>query len=60
MVVSAMGKTTDALIKLAKEISNDPDKRELDRLMSTGEATNYSSFNYNLLLENKIRKLLYI
>ncbi|WP_156299296.1 aspartate kinase [Streptobacillus canis] len=37
VVVSAMGKTTDGLIKLAKEISNDPDKRELDRLMSTGE-----------------------
>lgn len=37
VVVSAMGKTTDGLIKLAKEISKDPDKRELDRLMSTGE-----------------------
>ncbi|CAM3058943.1 aspartate kinase [Streptobacillus felis] len=37
VVVSAMGKTTDGLIKLAKEISHDPDKRELDRLMSTGE-----------------------
>lgn len=37
VVVSAMGKTTDNLIKLAKEITNDPNKRELDRLMSTGE-----------------------
>lgn len=37
VVVSAMGKTTDNLIKLAKEISDNPDKRELDRLMSTGE-----------------------
>lgn len=37
VVVSAMGKTTDSLIRLAKEISNDPDKRELDRLLSTGE-----------------------
>ena len=37
VVVSAMGKTTDGLIKLANEITNDPDKRELDRLMSTGE-----------------------
>lgn len=37
VVVSAMGKTTDALIKLAHEISKDPDKREMDRLMSTGE-----------------------
>ena len=37
VVVSAMGKTTDALIKLAHEITNDPSKREMDRLMSTGE-----------------------
>lgn len=37
VVVSAMGKTTNNLIALAKEISKDPDKRELDRLMSTGE-----------------------
>lgn len=37
VVVSAMGKTTDGLIKLAKEISSNPNKRELDRLMSTGE-----------------------
>ena len=33
VVVSAMGKTTDALIKLAHEITNDPSKREIDRLM---------------------------
>ncbi|MDR2878444.1 MAG: aspartate kinase [Fusobacteriales bacterium] len=39
VVVSAMGKRTDALINLAKEITRDPDKRELDRLMSTGEQT---------------------
>ncbi len=39
VVVSAMGKRTDALISLAKEITKDPDKRELDRLMSTGEQT---------------------
>ena len=37
IVVSAMGKTTDALIKLAKEISDTPDVRELDSLLSTGE-----------------------
>ena len=36
-VVSAMGKTTDGLIKLANEITENPDKREMDRLMSTGE-----------------------
>jgi aspartate kinase len=35
--VSAMGKTTDGLIALAKEVSPDPDPRELDMLLSTGE-----------------------
>ena len=37
VVVSAMGKTTDALIKLAHEITENPSSREMDRLMSTGE-----------------------
>jgi aspartate kinase len=36
-VVSAMGKTTDELIGLAREISPSPDPRELDMLVSTGE-----------------------
>ena len=37
VVVSAMGKTTDTLIKLAHELDPNPDKREMDMLMSTGE-----------------------
>ena len=37
VVVSAMGKTTDILIDLAKEISENPSKREMDMLLSTGE-----------------------
>ena len=37
VVVSAMGKMTDELIKKANEITNRPDRRELDMLMSTGE-----------------------
>lgn len=37
VVVSAMGKTTDKLINLAKGITDNPDLREMDRLMSTGE-----------------------
>lgn len=37
VVVSAMGKTTDHLINMAKEISPNPNRRELDMLMSTGE-----------------------
>ena len=42
IVVSAMGKTTDHLINMAHEISPDPDKRELDVLMSTGEQVSMS------------------
>lgn len=37
VVVSAQGKTTDELIALAHEISERPDPRELDQLVSTGE-----------------------
>jgi len=37
VVVSAMGKTTDQLIDLAKQITKNPDKREMDMLLSTGE-----------------------
>ncbi|SVC47662.1 uncharacterized protein METZ01_LOCUS300516, partial [marine metagenome] len=36
-VVSAMGDTTDSLINLAQEITTNPDSRELDLLLSTGE-----------------------
>jgi aspartate kinase len=37
VVVSAMGNTTDELIDLALSITSDPDPRELDILLSTGE-----------------------
>ena len=37
VVVSAMGHTTDHLIKLAKEVTTTPDSREMDMLLSTGE-----------------------
>lgn len=37
VVVSAMGKTTDGLVKLANEISSQPSRREMDMLLSTGE-----------------------
>ena len=37
VVISAMGKTTNHLIDIAKQASNAPSKRELDMLMSTGE-----------------------
>ena len=37
VVVSAMGKTTDRLLALAQEITDRPDPREIDMLISTGE-----------------------
>jgi aspartate kinase len=37
VVVSAMGKSTDGLVKLAHEISRNPSRREMDMLLSTGE-----------------------
>ena len=36
-VVSAMGDTTDDLIRMANRISDNPDPREMDVLLSTGE-----------------------
>ncbi|HEX2439688.1 MAG TPA: aspartate kinase [Methylomirabilota bacterium] len=37
VVVSAMGKTTDGLLGLARQISTAPEPRELDMLLATGE-----------------------
>ena len=42
VVLSAMGDTTDDLLELASKISSKPSKRELDRLMSTGEQVSVS------------------
>ncbi|HEU4891018.1 MAG TPA: aspartate kinase [Vicinamibacterales bacterium] len=37
VVVSAMGDTTDELLALARKVSANPDRRELDMLLSAGE-----------------------
>lgn len=37
VVVSAMGDTTDQLLAVARQIDSEPDDRELDLLLSTGE-----------------------
>ena len=42
VVVSAMGKTTDELIDLAYQMSDQPEDREMDVLVSTGEAVSSS------------------
>ena len=39
VVLSAMGKQTDVLIDMAKDINPNPSKRELDMLLTTGEQT---------------------
>ena len=59
VVVSAMGKTTDGYINMAKSVTDKPCKRELDALLSTGEmisasmlaitleALGYKAISYN-------------
>ena len=42
VVVSAMGNTTNELIALAKEVHQDPPRRELDMLVSVGERISIS------------------
>ena len=37
VVISAMGKTTDELLTLARQITPEPPRRELDMLLTTGE-----------------------
>lgn len=41
-IVSAMGKTTDELIKTAYQVSPHPNRRELDMLLTTGERISMS------------------
>ncbi|MGP1411404.1 MAG: aspartate kinase [Peptoanaerobacter stomatis] len=42
VIVSAMGDSTDDLIELARQISPNPPKREMDMLLSTGEQVSIS------------------
>ena len=56
VVVSAMGNTTDDLFSMAKEICENPNKREVDSLLSTGEIVSSSllsmainSFGYDAI-----------
>jgi aspartate kinase len=45
VVLSAMSGETDRLIKLARELSDPPDPRELDVLLATGEQVTVSLFS---------------
>ena len=49
VIVSAMGKTTDDLIRLAGEVSQNPDPREMDMLLTTGEQVSISLLAMALL-----------
>ena len=51
VVVSAMGDTTDELLSLARQVSANPDRRELDMLLSAGERISMA------LLSMSIREL---
>jgi aspartate kinase len=42
VVVSAMGKTTDDLVELSRQVTRVPNRRELDMLLSTGERISMS------------------
>ncbi|MDT8859464.1 aspartate kinase [Alkalihalobacillus sp. MEB130] len=42
VVVSAMGKSTDELVSLANQITDNPSKREMDMLLTTGEQVTIS------------------
>ncbi len=42
MTVSAMGDTTDDLVRLARQVNDNPPKREMDQLLATGEQVTIS------------------
>lgn len=48
VVVSAMGKTTDTLVNLAREVSTNPCRREMDMLLSTGEQVSIALLSMTL------------
>ncbi len=52
VIVSAMGDTTDELINLAHEIADDPEPREMDMLLNTGEQISISLLTMALQKRN--------
>lgn len=52
VVVSAMGDTTNQLISLAKEVNQDPPRREYDMLVSVGERISISLLAMALAAKN--------
>ena len=56
VVVSAMGKTTDGLLNLVAQVTDRPDPREIDMLLSTGEQVSISILS--MVLHSMGRKAL--
>jgi len=54
IVVSAMGKTTDELFKLAHEITEHPSRREMDMLLTAGERISMSLMSLSLYEEGLV------
>jgi aspartate kinase len=52
IVVSAMGKTTDQLLELAHELSEEPPLREVDTLLNTGEMVSMALLSIALNTKN--------
>ena len=52
VILSAMAGTTDNLIGLAKEVTDSPEKRELDVLLATGEQTTVALLSMTLKAMN--------
>ncbi len=48
VILSAMAGVTDGLINLARQVTDEPDKRELDVLLATGEQTTAALLAMNL------------
>ncbi|MEO0289076.1 MAG: aspartate kinase [candidate division WOR-3 bacterium] len=48
VVVSAMGKTTNELISMAKSLTSSPDQREMDMLLTAGERISMALFSMAL------------
>jgi aspartate kinase len=57
VVLSAMAGVTDGLIQLARTITNDPKKQELDVLLATGEQTTVSAFGHARILDIKANRI---
>ncbi|MBM7614898.1 aspartate kinase [Alkaliphilus hydrothermalis] len=49
VIVSAMGKTTDELVSLAKAVTDNPEPREMDMLLTTGEQISISLLSMALI-----------